>query len=454
MSFLDDLKEKYGEFSTETLLDALRGKTEEKQIDYPVPALEGPKPEIVSQSDQQSLEEPSDIEESTLPEEVLNQNLIEQQPAMLISKAPSKQESMLKSLDFGKAPEDFSTGLAEAQQARNINQLMARIGGASERIGAGIAGGLGDGISVGVKPTGGEFYKGLEDKASQPLEDLKARMEMEQKVPGGRLASGLKDILEQRLGYKIKGEPTAEQLKSIIPTLTTLEGLQTKKDITKQLSEARTEAAKGSAEAKKEKELGKKIVDFQKALDPTQARSGEFAKLYANLTQGERLKALTSKGAQGLNLNPQEMEEFALGLGRLISGAGASSRAQIEALVPKSLRGKTSEIMQWVTNNPTGTEQQAFVQRMLGTVEREQGIAKDQLQKTIIKRSKAFEDVKKSNPEKYDEILNESISSLGIKSEAPKKEESKESSNEVKRVTKDGRIAIFDSNTKQFLRYE
>jgi hypothetical protein len=56
MSFLDDLKEKYGEFSTETLLDALRGKTEEKQIDYPVPALEGPKPEIVSQSDQQSLE--------------------------------------------------------------------------------------------------------------------------------------------------------------------------------------------------------------------------------------------------------------------------------------------------------------------------------------------------------------------------------------------------------------
>lgn len=468
MSLLDDLKKKYDQLSLDRTVKYLKGESDspfEPQQEVPV-SNETPTPSIAPSmmnlnagrapssftpdenqdlvSDEQTdgtQEPPVEDASEQLPEQDKSQDNIS--PEM-----PPKNNV----LDFGKGT-DYRQQLADAQEQSKTARLIARLGQASDSIGSGIAGGT-SGRSVSVKPTGEAFYKDLEAGADQPIKDLQQRMSVEKESPSE--AQGLKDFLKSRFGLDIQGNPTPEQLQKLLPTLSHLKGLEitgeARKDAAKQTQDFKNEVQ----EQKKTDKLNKDVVDLQKALDPTQARSGEFAKQYSSLMQGEKLKALTTKAGTGLNLTPQELEEFSLGLGRLISGSGGAARSQIEALVPHSIVGNAAKTVQWLSNEPTGTQQQEFVKRMLGTVDREQDIARRELKKTIEKRHNAYSGKFKDDDSGiYDNTLNDALDSLGLNNKIKRTPSSESStSNEVKRITKDGRVAIFDPATKQFLRYE
>lgn len=110
--------------------------------------------------------------------------------------------------------------------------------------------------------------------------------------------------------------------------------------------------------------------------NPSSGRAGEFGKNQARVNAAKRLLALGQDEHGGpRDLTPQQMPELAQGLASLISGGGAGAQSQIEHLTPQSMRGDWAKIAQWVTNEPHGTGQQAFVQNMIETAQREAQVA-------------------------------------------------------------------------------
>jgi hypothetical protein len=92
----------------------------------------------------------------------------------------------------------------------------------------------------------------------------------------------------------------------------------------------------------------------------------------ANAVRGiTQLEALM-KGYKN-NLTPQEWEEAGIAYTRVLSGNRPASE-QIRAIVPQTLVGNAMKVMQWFSNDPTGTQQQAFAKRMLTAMAREKDV--------------------------------------------------------------------------------
>ena len=135
------------------------------------------------------------------------------------------------------------------------------------------------------------------------------------------------------------------------------------------------------------KMLQSALEQFGNDFDPNKGRSGEIGRNMARLNAANRLLALAMDptGAPR-NLTPQQMPELAQGLASLISGGGTGAQSQIEHLTPQSLRGDWAKVAQWVTNEPQGTGQQAFVQNMIETAKREAEVALNAIQQAAMAR--------------------------------------------------------------------
>lgn len=397
MAFLDDLKQKYDNFSTEKLLEALQGKrdfstiadTEEQPqveapVDYPVPALPSPTPGPIPQSmtPAMSTEEPVQEmeEESSVP-------------------TPTPNHSPLKnSIDFGTPSEDFKNSLGEAQKQRDLSQLLARIGGASDRIGASLAGGL-DGRSVAVQPTGQEFYKDLEKSAGQPIQDIQQRMEIAKQAPES--AKGLKDFLQQRFGLKIQGDPTPEQLKEILPSLNISEQLKVKKEMARSVRESKDE---GKEQLQKNRDMTR-LTKFSEKINPNIAssRSG-FGKDLINYNTIQNAKALI-EGTTDLNqIDTRQISELARVLDRVLS-SGSPTISGTEHLTPDTAKMKIAKLMEFMTSKTKGAGAADFVKKFQHTLQREEDVAKDRLQKTKGEISSPYKDLYDKYPEEVSDVL-------------------------------------------------
>lgn len=163
--------------------------------------------------------------------------------------------------------------------------------------------------------------------------------------------------------------------------------------------------AEEKATAKDEKIVGDYEKRMKDDLDPDKARAGNLAKNQAQVYQADRLKQLyTESNGDVRNLDSRQMEELAIGLQKLLS-SGQSSVTQVQALVPHTIRGNAAKLKEWLVNDPQGTNQIAFVQRMAETIERERNLAQDQVKSAQKKRLSAYSEFKKKNPERYDMIL-------------------------------------------------
>jgi hypothetical protein len=148
------------------------------------------------------------------------------------------------------------------------------------------------------------------------------------------------------------------------------------------------------------KDLDKELISFGADLDPTGGRAGEFGKNYARTQAATALLALaTDEQGRPRNLTPQQMPELSQALAALISRASSGAQAQIEHLTPHSLVGNSAAIIQWLTNEPTGTNQVAFVRNMVETALRERDVASKALADTARSRISKHQGLIKSNPE-------------------------------------------------------
>lgn len=195
--------------------------------------------------------------------------------------------------------------------------------------------------------------------------------------------------------------------------LKTLEYLQTQKD--KQLARSDAmqqrrdmlEMGRQNKQADYDRNLSDKLAEnLKKDLDPMTG-TGNLAKAKDMSIQADRLLALTRDvgGGKGVrDLTEQEIHELATGFNRMLSG-GVGAASQIEALVPRSLRGDVNGMIQWISNNPTGTGQKAFVERMAHSIEREKAVNDDIIKKGLYAKLPAYQKLKQTNPELYGSIL-------------------------------------------------
>ncbi len=154
------------------------------------------------------------------------------------------------------------------------------------------------------------------------------------------------------------------------------------------------------------KMLDKALKELGQDFDPSGGRSGEFGKNQARVNAATRLLQLaTDENGQPKDLNPQQMPELSQALASLISGGGQGAQAQIEHLTPHTLRGNLQGTLQWLTGNPRGADQQAFVANMIETAKREQQVAQQAIEQVRSQRGAKHQRLLRGNPEDARRVL-------------------------------------------------
>lgn len=210
------------------------------------------------------------------------------------------------------------------------------------------------------------------------------------------------------------------------------------------------QALKDAVYSKKENDqIEKDYKDLNKALSGGwTARSGNAGRVQQLINSGEAAKALIEQGKnQEGGLDSRQMEELAQSVGKMLGG-NATASARIEGLVPHTLMGRAQSLKEFLSGNPQGQEQQAFVKRLEETVDREMELANDQKKQFQVEAAGAYSALKNKDPERY----NQSLQSHGISLDdiddkgryvgRNKKISSDLSSNQVKIIAPNGKIKL------------
>lgn len=132
------------------------------------------------------------------------------QTPSIVPGTPSKQEDVMKFLDFGTQFKDTASALQEQQEARNRAALMNNLAKAGNRIGSAIAG---------VRLEGNEAFDDLTKEADIRLAQFKERMEKEKNDPNSPISKGMRDMAKKMFGIEIKGDASADVLMKVVPQL-------------------------------------------------------------------------------------------------------------------------------------------------------------------------------------------------------------------------------------------
>lgn len=135
-----------------------------------------------------------------------------------------------------------------------------------------------------------------------------------------------------------------------------------------------------------------RLAKLGEAMSTEKMRSGAVGQMSQSLAGIGKLKALMS-GYKG-DLTSQEWQEAAIAWNRILTQGGVGGgEHSIEALVPHTIRGNIQKEIQWLTNEPTGTAQQAFAKRLQVGMDREEKYATQYVNKYKVGRLMDFQDV-------------------------------------------------------------
>lgn len=155
------------------------------------------------------------------------------------------------------------------------------------------------------------------------------------------------------------------------------------------------------------KMLDKALKELGQDFDPSGGRSGEFGKNQARINAANRIRALAvDENGNARDLTINQMPELAQSVASLISGGGSGAQAQIEHLLPRSYSRDVSGITQYLSNEPQGAGQKAFVQQMVDTAERERQVAQQSIDAARAQRAAKHQRVLLGNPEESRRVLN------------------------------------------------
>ncbi len=164
-------------------------------------------------------------------------------------------------------------------------------------------------------------------------------------------------------------------------------------------------ARKESGEQWSQKDISEASQRLQKDLDPDVSRAGNFGQISQKVIAAQALKRLALDANGNIqNLTAPQIEELSIGLAKLL-GAGQVTDARVAGLVPKSAAGSAENLKSWLLNEPRGTNQQAFIQNIMETLEREESLAGEQMREIQRRRLGAHSGLKRMAPDQYSSIL-------------------------------------------------
>jgi hypothetical protein len=244
-------------------------------------------------------------------------------------------------------------------------------------------------------------YEQLGKTSQRPLEELKRSVEMEKDDPNSDASKSLRSIAKadlEKAGVKLDlGSMSYNQLTSVFPHLSRMaERIETAKLRQQQMAETRQEREELKY-AKRASELNNKITE-----EVASSRS-VFGKAANIKRSAEAIEQLISTVPPN-ELMKTQVYELAKSLDGMLS-MGASTVAGTKGLIPSSLRGDISGIIQYISNIPQGAKQGEFVKRMAETVQREKELAKKQINSTKVRLIGGYSDLRQKSPEMYKEIL-------------------------------------------------
>lgn len=314
--------------------------------------------------------------------------------------------------------------MEEAQKQSNFAALVNRLGRASEIVGSSIAG---------AKPVAQQLFDEQIKAASEPVEQLKeARKEKEAQLkrytekdladPTSSISQLTREMAKKALGKDFGPQVSAAQLKAA--------GIDVDKMLNAyNLSQDRELRRQELSSRKDEEKDTRYTAKFNDALNKLSSKKNEAQQYMDN----------AFAQAQEATKNPAAAALLARSLTKAIEGAGARVSDK-DAQTALRAGGVKEEIIAWLNKGATGTIpkfQANDISKLLTSMKNIHDVKFKELEDQMIYRQAKL--MKK--PE--EKIREESFIP------APKQMDS----NEVERMTADGRVAIFDKASKKFLRY-
>lgn len=183
-------------------------------------------------------------------------------------------------------------------------------------------------------------------------------------------------------------------------------------DRAKLLAGSRVEAAKAGGTGKEDKATDKAFIDLADKINPSNRKSG-LQKFRDRIASADRVdEAIKQSGG---NPNKIMMRELATAVAGMLSSGSQSAVAQINELVPHTSSGETANIEEWLTNEPRGAGQQAFVKQLQDIVSREKYVTAKQIRDTQKSVLDANIHLKAKNPDRW----NATVNAFGVDKDIP-----------------------------------
>jgi hypothetical protein len=152
----------------------------------------------------------------------------------------------------------------------------------------------------------------------------------------------------------------------------------------------------------KDQRLFDRLTKLGTDLDPSQTVRTAMGVSKLGFDRAERLQSLFY---QFPNLDRRQTEELAIGLNSMLQGSNQAEQQQVKALVPQTMWGNGRKIIEWLTNNPQGLDQQSFTKRMGETIDREKQTFIKQIQRNQYARIAKYADVEEGLPDDFKNLL-------------------------------------------------
>lgn len=211
----------------------------------------------------------------------------------------------------------------------------------------------------------------------------------------------------------------------------------------REMKEAALEAKKQAADKKAEKTSAKKVTEFQKKRQKNTA--DRFSELESSIpnrnAQIEEAKTLINL-IQGGDLSTGPGSKLAGSIGSFFGTEESSYKERLDSLAEKAARAQLKANGE---TRPTDADVEGMKRAMfnLGNTE-----------ETNIKKLQDFIKAQQSGISEYGKMKEVMDDKQGLEDFILNRDGEDPQVNEVKRKTKDGRTAIFNADTKEFIRYE
>ncbi len=171
-----------------------------------------------------------------------------------------------------------------------------------------------------------------------------------------------------------------------------LSGKITPYGVTSSIADIRRQALRD----KQTETLGKDLNDLSISSNSPAGISAKRA-LYAK----SGLNLIKQTESQPGGADKRQMAELQMEVARVLTGQGVITNEQLNGLATRSAQSKVKNWEEWLSNKPTGIEQQAFVARFKDTLERQADFHGKELDRYKQKSMAKFTTFEKQAPEEF-----------------------------------------------------